>query len=164
MKIKQIFERKENYIQLLEERRIHMVVPAYIGLTMCSVYMEYGCGIKQPDQEIYISQVNEKKEAGTLFPLCPLTLIPYRYETHAFISYRPTDYTNGKGFSDTDFIQFINDILKAEIEYIKSERMVIDFKGAMTNKEKIRFFNILSKQIKLPQYSNYEGTIEYLWD
>jgi hypothetical protein len=164
MNIKQIFKRKEDYIQLLKERKIHIVVPAYIGLTKCSVYLEFGCGIKQHEQEIYVSQVNENKEAGTLFPRCPITLIPYRYETNAFMTFKPKDYTGGKGFSDEDFKQFITDILKSEIYYIKSGRMVIDFQGALTEKEKMRFFNLLHVQIKKPEYANYNGDIEFLWD
>jgi len=127
MKLKEKLNIDANYIDLLKNKEIHIVTPAFIGLTQCSAYLNFGCGMNQPQQEVFVNHVNEKKEVGTLYPMHHMTLFPYRYKTGAFMNFGPPhDYTDGKGFSDNDFATFIADILKSEIEYIKSGRLVIE--------------------------------------
>ena len=164
MKLKEIFKEEENYIDLLKNKEIHMVTPAFIGLTRCSAYLEFGCNMKQPRQEVFVTQVNEKKEVGTLYPKYNLTLFPYRYRTSAFMTIDAKDYTNGKGYSDDDFKTFIKDILKAEIEYVKSKRLVIDVAGSLEDREKMRFFNLLREEVQKDKYKENDCIIEFKWN
>lgn len=165
LKLQETFKTEENYIDLLKKKDIHMVTPAFIGLTQCSTYLEFGCNIKQPQQEVFVTQVNEKKEVGTLFPRHNMTLFPYRYRTGAFMSFGPPhDYTNGEGYSDDEFKTFIKDILTAEIEYVRSNRIVIDVAGSLDDSEKMRFFNLLRKECKNDRYRELDCTIEFKWD
>ena len=161
MELKKVFKREDNYIDLLKIKEIHMVTSAYIGLTHCSAYLEFGCNMNQIKQEVFVSEVNEKKEVGTLFPAHTMTLLPFRYRTGPYIT-QLMDYTDGKGFSDSDFKAFITDILKAEIEYVKSRRVIIDVSGS--NTERQRFFNLLHKECQNNKYENINCKVEFIWD
>ncbi|MDG4945735.1 hypothetical protein NMK71_04855 [Weeksellaceae bacterium KMM 9713] len=164
MQLNRIIKNEENFINLLKNKEIHMVTPAYIGLTQCSTYLSNGCGMHLSQQEILVREVNEKREVGTLYPLHNMTLFPFRYQSSAFMMHSLVDYTNGNGYSDDDFRSFINDILLAEIKYIKSNRIIIDLAGCMEDSEKMRLFNLLGEEIQKEEYNESECLIEFKWD
>lgn len=164
MTLIEIFKSEDDYLSLLKNKQIHMVTPAFMGLTQCSAYLEFGCNMKQIEQEVYVMRVNENWEVGTLYPRHNMTLFPYRLKTRAFMSTGVYDYTDRKGYSDNDFRDFISDIIKAEIQYVKSKRLIIDVAGSLDNTEKMRFFSLLRKEVELEKNKNVNLTIEFKWD
>ena len=119
----------------------HIISVAFIGLTNFSAVCQYGFGIDQPEQERFITPINTKKETGTLFPKYKLTILPYRYKTSALMNVDTYDYTNGKGFTRDEVIVHIKDAIKAETEYIKSGKLVFDFRDL--GEDMLRYRNLL---------------------
>jgi hypothetical protein len=54
MQLKEILKDVDNYIELLKNKKVHIVTPAIIGFTQCSSYLEFGCNMKQPQQQIFV--------------------------------------------------------------------------------------------------------------
>ena len=105
----------------------HIITVGFIGLTNFSAVCQFAFGIDQYEQERLITPINTKRETGTLFPRYNLTILPYRYRTTPGMTIGVYDYTNGKGFSDNEIATYIKDALKAETNYIKSNKLVFDF-------------------------------------
>ncbi|MCL5029776.1 MAG: hypothetical protein M1480_12260 [Bacteroidetes bacterium] len=119
----------------------HIISVAFIGLTNFSAVCQYGFGIEQPEQERFITPINTKKETGTLFPKYKLTILPYRYKTSAFMNVDKYDYTNGKGFTRDEVMVHIKDAIIAETDYIKSGKLVFDFRDL--GEDMLRYRNLL---------------------
>jgi hypothetical protein len=137
----QLLEDADFDIVQAAKKGYHIISVAYIGLTFFSYVCEYGFGIKQPQQEEIITPVNEKKETGTLYPGCRLTIVPYRYKTSAFMSFGIHDYTNGKGFLIDEVKMQVHDIFKSEIDFVKSGKLVFDFRDL--GSDMLRYRNIV---------------------
>lgn len=124
------------YSSLLEEFDIfeaakngfHIVSVAFIGLTNFSSVCQYGFGINQQEQDKFITPINTKKETGTLFPKYNLTILPYRYRTTPIMTIGEYDYTNGNGFTIEEVETHIKDAFKSLTDYIKSNKIILDFR------------------------------------
>lgn len=143
----------------------HIISVAKIGLTNFSSVCEYGFGLNQYEQEELIIPINTKKETGTSFPKHKLTILPYRYRTTPVMTIGVYDYTDGKGFSIEEVGNHIKDAFKAEINYIKSGKLVFDFRDF--GEDMLRYRNLvhgfLTKDFKdynwdcyMYSFNNYE--------
>lgn len=65
------------------------------------------------------------------------------------------DYTNGKGFTRDEVMIHIKDAIKAEAEYIKSGKLVFDFKDL--GEDMFRYRNLL--HLFLTDYNDYDWEI-----
>ena len=132
-----------NYLDIIEfaKKGYHIVSVGIIGLTNFSNVCQYGFGIKQPKQELYISKINSLKETGTLYPSYCLTILPFRYSTNARMTVNSIDFTNGEGFSREEVVTHITDAINAELTYIKSGNIVFDFRDL--GDEMIWYTNVL---------------------
>jgi hypothetical protein len=131
----------------------HIITVGVIGLTNFSAVCQFAFGIDQYEQDRLITLVNTKRETGTLFPKYNLTILPYRFRTTPFMTIGTYDYTNGKGFSDNEVATHIKDALKAETDYIKSNKLVFDF--FHLGEDMLRYTIILLNYLA-GDYKNYD--------
>lgn len=119
----------------------HIITIAKIGLTQFSSVCEYVFGLDQYEQEHIITPINTKKETGTIFPKHKLTILPYRYRTTPVMTTGTYDYTGGKGFSIEEVENHIKEAFRAEIDYVKSGKLVFDFRDL--GEDMLRYRNLV---------------------
>ncbi len=113
-----------DYNKLLKEKKIHVVTFAYLALTNAHEYLKAVISDQDKRFEL-VSKVCREKETGTLFPVANLTLIPVEYLHYPVMGGEQISETD---YSREDFEMFIEDAFKAELEYVKSGKMVFDFR------------------------------------
>lgn len=134
----------------------HIISVAFIGLTNFSSVCQYGFNIDQYEQDRLITPINTKKETGTVFPKHNLTILPYRYRTTPVMTVGEYDYTKGKGFTIDEVEEHIKDAFKAEIDYIKSNRLVFDFRDF--GQDMLRYRNRLHTYLS-QEYNHFEWDV-----
>lgn len=134
----------------------HIISVAFIGLTNFSSVCQYGFGIDQYEQERLITPINTKKETGTIFPKHNLTILPYRYRTTPVMTVDEYDYTSGKGFTIDEVEVHLKDALITETDYIKSNKLVFDFRDL--GKDMIRYRNRLHTYLT-QEYNRYNWDV-----
>ena len=134
----------------------HIISVAFIGLTNFSSVCQYGFNIDQYEQDRLITPINTKKETGTVFPKHNLTILPYRYRTTPVMTVGEYDYTKGKGCTIDEVEEHIKDAFKAEIDYIKSNRLVFDFRDF--GQDMLRYRNRLHTYLS-QEYNHFEWDV-----
>lgn len=119
----------------------HIISVAKIGLTNFSAVCQYAYGIDQNEQDRLITPINTNKETGTLFPKHRFTILPYRYRTTPMMTVGEYDYTKGKGFTIEEIEVHIKDALKAETDFIKSNKLLFDFRDF--GEDMLRYRNLV---------------------
>ena len=140
----------------------HIISVGFIGLTNFSTVCQYGFNLDQYEQDKLITPINSKKETGTVFPKYNLTILPYRYRTTPVMTVGEYDYTNGKGFAIDEVEIHIKDALKAETDYIKSGKLVFDFKDL--GKDMLRYRNRLHRYLMQEYKDNDWEVYMYSYD
>ena len=136
----------------------HIVNVGIIGLTFFSTVCEFGFGIKQQEQEFLIQPILNKKETGTIFPKAKLTIFPHRFKTNAGYTWDSTDITRGEGFTTEEIKKFILDALQAETKYIKSGKVIFDFRDLG---DEMYIYNSILHNIILNDFREIECDIFY---
>lgn len=165
-----IYQQRIPYTTLLDDFDIfdaakngyHIISVAFIGLTNFSSVCEYGFKIDQYEQDKLITPINTKKETGTVFPKHNLTILPYRYRTTPVMTVGEYDYTSGKGFTIEEVETQIKDALKAETDYIKSKKLVFDFRDF--GKDMLRYRNRLHTYLSQEYCPNDWDVYMYSYD
>jgi hypothetical protein len=120
--------------------RFHIVSVAFIGLTNFSSLCEFYLNIKQREQYQMTELINLKGETGTFYPLYNLTVLPYGYITNSF-GQKGYDCTEGKGSTIDEVENHVQDAIKAEKDFIKSGKILFDFRDF--GKDMLRYRNLL---------------------
>lgn len=135
-----------DYMERLKNKSIHIVTFAQMGLTFSHEYLR---SIIKDEKMLFdlISQVCRKKETGSLVPFANLTILPVEYLFYPVMGGEAIS----EKYSDEDYKNFLRDAIKAEIEYVKSGKMVFDFRDdKIQNKNGLytlnsRLYNILEE-------------------
>ena len=134
----------------------HIVSVGMIGLTYFSLVCKDGFGIRQDEQEMFIEPILDKKETGTLFPRARLTILPYQFRTYAGYTFESEDITGGLRFSGQERRRQICDALKAEVEYVRSGKVLFDFRDL--GDEMLEYNNLLH-HIVLQDFQNIQTKV-----
>lgn len=139
MKIKIIKEQKD-YGTLMEDKKIHLAVPASdsLGFGMTRAYLSFNCKMDDYTIERFINQVNNKNEVGSLYPSFNLALFPTKADC---------------------FSKYIKEIFEIEINYVKSNHLVFDFFANSFNEEDLLKF---TEQLNLiaSNEKQFDGQVE----
>ena len=118
-----------DYINLLKNKKIHVVSCAYFALNYGHEYLRAVIDSQDLRFEL-VSKICRTKETGTLYPVANLTLIPVEYLHYPVMGGECISVEN---YSREEFEVFILDAFKAETENVKSGKMVFDFRDKQIN-------------------------------
>lgn len=125
LEILKIYEMETDSIQWMKDKKCHIVTLAYLGLNFSNEYIKVATNNDEKFAFDLVQEICTKKETGSLFPVANLTLIPVEYLHYPVMGGRVISEDN---YTENQFREFIEDAFKAETEYIKSGKMVFDFR------------------------------------
>jgi hypothetical protein len=134
----------------------HVVSVGYIGMTFFSTICQYGFGLNQNAQQALINPVLKNKETGTLFPRAKLTILPYQYRTQSFITIN--NISDKREFTYEEIKNHISDALNAEINLVKSGKVIFDFRDLG---EDMYTYNSILHDIIINDFKEIEGDVYY---
>ena len=132
--------------------KIHIVCMAQNGLTHLNVYAELYYKLPKPLINQCVDLVNSKKETGTLYPQANISILPK--------SEMRTDWNkNPVNITVTELEKFIDDVFKANQEYLKSEIIYFTLESSYINK--YQALNIIENKIE--QEINSDLYVKTIW-
>ena len=134
----------------------HIVTVGFLGLTVISHICEYGFGIKYQEQIKLLKLIQDNNETGTLFPKAKLTILPYLNKNNINLNF--LDIYEVIRLIKEDIQKNIYDALNAESKYIKSGKVIFDFRGLG---DEMHTYNSILRKIILNEFKEIEGDIYY---
>lgn len=134
----------------------HIVTIGFLGLTFISHICEYGFGIKYHEQIKLLKLIQDNNETGTLFPKAKLTILPFLNKNNINLNF--LDIYEVIRLIKEDIQKNIYDALNAESKYIKSGKVIFDFRGLG---DEMHTYNSILRNIILNEFKEIEGNIYY---
>ena len=134
----------------------HIVTVGFLGLTVISHICEYGFGIKFQEQIKLLKLIQDNNETGTLFPKAKLTILPFLNKNNINLNF--LDMYEVIRLIKEDIQKNIYDALNAESKYIKSGKVIFDFRGLG---DEMHTYNSILRNIILNEFKEIEGNIYY---